>query len=277
MEQGYKYLLSYADIMLPLKKLKGNKLVPNRNIHGRPVREVFSWEAYPMKLPKPPKRAQNRTLGCVLILFFIIQSLLGAAFLLIPFTPRYVDNVDVTGRVFDAQGFPIPGIRVYVSGESGYVETDQDGWFIMENISPGTHTISFSHRGTVHSERVFIAAYNNPPVMLVHGEEREPILSGIQNWKQLDGLFFGLSMIMGMFALFSLFSYIHMRKSQSLPPSSSALAILTSVLVYTVGSIISYITIILFSLGILGLFLSIPILMSSKRQKIASPPSLRQR
>jgi len=60
---------------------------------------------------------------------------------------------EVRGRVFDADGTPLPSANVYtkVNGELFGTTTDLDGRFVLKPLSPGRYaiTISFSGRQTI--------------------------------------------------------------------------------------------------------------------------------
>lgn len=61
------------------------------------------------------------------------------------------NDVDVQGRVTDAQGQPFAGVAVKVKGESKGVVTDIDGKYLIRGV-PNNATLVFSYVGTVTRE-----------------------------------------------------------------------------------------------------------------------------
>lgn len=52
---------------------------------------------------------------------------------------------DVRGRVTSAEGGPVPGARVFLSGTSHAAVTDSAGQFALANVAAGTYRLSFVH------------------------------------------------------------------------------------------------------------------------------------
>jgi len=51
----------------------------------------------------------------------------------------------IVGKVTDQNGTPLPGVNIVVEGESLGASTDDDGFYIVLNISPGRYTLTASY------------------------------------------------------------------------------------------------------------------------------------
>ncbi len=56
------------------------------------------------------------------------------------------ESSTVSGIVLSSEGFPLPGVHVYLDRERG-TATNADGWFRLQNVSSGQITINFSMVG----------------------------------------------------------------------------------------------------------------------------------
>lgn len=62
-----------------------------------------------------------------------------------PVGRRTAATSDVRGQVTSADGQPVPGARVFLSGTSHAAVTDSAGRFALANVSAGTYRLSFMH------------------------------------------------------------------------------------------------------------------------------------
>jgi hypothetical protein len=58
----------------------------------------------------------------------------------------FAQEVQLKGRIVDAQHVPIPGVNVLVMGTSNGTATNFDGYFELR-VSPGTNKLLFTYRG----------------------------------------------------------------------------------------------------------------------------------
>ena len=81
---------------------------------------------------------QQRYFGfaVLLLLMFLMSSL------------RAGTTGKIVGRVLDKQtGEALPGINVYMEGTSHGAATDNDGFYLINNIPPGSYTVVFTAIG----------------------------------------------------------------------------------------------------------------------------------
>src|ERR1019366_7834365 len=68
-------------------------------------------------------------------------------FVLITFAFANAQNNQVSGRLTDPQGEPLPGATVHVMGTNTGTITETDGSFTLLNLAPGQHKLIFTYLG----------------------------------------------------------------------------------------------------------------------------------
>jgi len=80
---------------------------------------------------------------------YLLVILVGFIFLILILSPVFSQsNLRLTGRVLDAEtGFAMPDVAVQVERTLYGTYTDEDGFFHIENITPGSYSVRFSFLG----------------------------------------------------------------------------------------------------------------------------------
>jgi len=221
---------------------------------GRSIVEIFSWEVYPRKIPRPPRIHEGRRLKSILCAIIILELTISTALFMIPFTPGYTSDVTVEGRFLDASGRPVASAHVSLdTGEQAF--TDVGGRFIIEDVSAGLRVFQFSAGGTSQTQEAFVSTYHSKNVVVVQGQEQSSLPGEIRSWQNLNGLFFGSALIVFTFAMVALLALARMKK-QSISFSACGMSLIAAILVLRTALWLDFLAGVLFLAGILGLFRS---------------------
>ena len=55
---------------------------------------------------------------------------------------------EISGIIRNEDGGPMPGVAVVIEGTEIGTATDNDGWFLLKNVAPGTHTLKITYLST---------------------------------------------------------------------------------------------------------------------------------
>jgi protocatechuate 3,4-dioxygenase beta subunit len=69
----------------------------------------------------------------------------------------FAQTASVTGKMTDPNGAPVPGVRVAVQAAESGVQietvTNQDGYYSLSSVPPGTYNLTVSKAGFEQSKR----------------------------------------------------------------------------------------------------------------------------
>ena len=74
----------------------------------------------------------------------------------------HITGLTVSGTVTDFDGEPIQGAEVNLNGQ--VVQTNENGVYQLENVSPGSHKIQISKADWVFEETKVVVASSNPVI-----------------------------------------------------------------------------------------------------------------
>jgi hypothetical protein len=102
------------------------------------------------------------------------------AFYRIPVRQRYGDSMWITGQVVDERGRALPDVTIEVSGphasRSGV--TNAHGHYVMQDLRPGSYTITFTRAGFSPLQRKTDALTTYVATINARLQEQRPGLGG---------------------------------------------------------------------------------------------------
>ncbi len=214
---------------------------------------MFSWEAYPRSLPKPPRSKLNEKARLVLILLILLYSAMSLSHLAIPHSSGYREPVDVEATFRDNDGRFITGVQVIVDDDLMYGVTGSNGMCLLEAVPAGLHEFRFVRGGVEVNREVFISRYASQDVEVVEDTAYPSFPSDIRSFEELNGLFYGVALVLGVFTLFSLLALRLLSQAPSLALGASVLTFVSLAISYGSERWLDMIASAALTIGIFGL------------------------
>ncbi|MEQ8221565.1 MAG: NfeD family protein [Candidatus Eremiobacterota bacterium] len=101
----------------------------------------------------------KKLLLCLFFILFVISDLSAQ------------ETGKIQGYVLDMKNEPMSKVKVYLDGGTASVETDEKGYFVIDRVTAGKHTITYERTGWVFPESLaFVKSSSDGRPLQVNGE-----------------------------------------------------------------------------------------------------------